>query len=382
MSSLIHDYPHIFLEKQHAPCISLYQPTHRSHPENEQDIIMFKNLTKKIEKLSQEHFSSSQTKSYLERLHQLAHDIQFWRHTQAGLAVLANSNFFKVYKLPREVPEIAMVSDHFHIKPLIRIMQSLDRYQILGLNREEVKLYEGNRDHIHQIPLANEVPKTLEEALGHELTEPRLTVASYGTGAQGPAMRHGHGGKKDEVDIDIERFFKIIDSAIYKHHSSHSKLPLILASLPEYHGIYHKISHNPYLLTDSLKIHPDSVSKDTLKKQIWDLIEPFYLKRLKKLINDFSAAQSKNQGSDKLNEISKAAFSGKIATILIDSDQEIPGTIDGTNGKIKNPEKHNSDQGDLLDELGQLVLKTKGEVIIVPGERMPTKTGAAAIFRY
>lgn len=37
---------------------------------------------------------------------------------------------------------------------------------------------------------------------------------------------------------------------------------------------------------------------------------------------------------------------------------------------------------DVLDDLGELVLKKGGEVIIVPAERMPTSTGAAAIYRF
>jgi hypothetical protein len=37
---------------------------------------------------------------------------------------------------------------------------------------------------------------------------------------------------------------------------------------------------------------------------------------------------------------------------------------------------------DLLDDLGELALKKGGQVVIVPQERMPTKTGIAAIYRF
>ena len=33
-------------------------------------------------------------------------------------------------------------------------------------------------------------------------------------------------------------------------------------------------------------------------------------------------------------------------------------------------------------DLGERVLRTGGEVVIVPAERMPTQTGAAAIYRF
>jgi len=40
---------------------------------------------------------------------------------------------FRVYRLQRPVPELAIVADSFHTKPLLRILQSADRYQVLAL---------------------------------------------------------------------------------------------------------------------------------------------------------------------------------------------------------------------------------------------------------
>jgi hypothetical protein len=42
------DLIHELLAVQAEPCISLYMPTHRSHPENDQDPILFKNIYKKL----------------------------------------------------------------------------------------------------------------------------------------------------------------------------------------------------------------------------------------------------------------------------------------------------------------------------------------------
>jgi hypothetical protein len=37
---------------------------------------------------------------------------------------------------------------------------------------------------------------------------------------------------------------------------------------------------------------------------------------------------------------------------------------------------------DLLDELGTLVAKMSGTVVVIPVQRMPTRAGLAAIYRY
>ena len=51
-----------------------------------------------------------------------------------------------VYRLQRSVPEMAVANARMHLKPLVRIAQSADRFQILCLSRDSVRLFEGNRD--------------------------------------------------------------------------------------------------------------------------------------------------------------------------------------------------------------------------------------------
>lgn len=51
-------------------------------------------------------------------------------------------------------------------------------------------------------------------------------------------------------------------------------------------------------------------------------------------------------------------------------------------GEITPDDLSNPQPGDALHDLGERVVKTGGEVVIVPAERMPTRTGAAAIYRF
>lgn len=37
---------------------------------------------------------------------------------------------------------------------------------------------------------------------------------------------------------------------------------------------------------------------------------------------------------------------------------------------------------DVLNDLAKMVFRSKGEVVILPRERMPSETGVAAIYRY
>jgi hypothetical protein len=267
------------LTDHEPPCISLYQPTHRHHPDNQQDPIRYRNLLKEMDISLREKYPAREVRSLVEKFQALAHDERFWNHRTDGLAILSASETFDIFELQRPVKELLVVADSFHLKPLLRILQSADRYQILCLTLHEARLYEGNRDTLDAVELT-EVPATLTEALGDELTEPHLTVASYGMGAGGggQAMRHGHGAKANEVDIDRERFFRVIDRAILEHHSRPFGLPLLLDALPEYQMPFRAMSHNPFLMADGIQTHPVSLSEEQLRVAAWQKMEPLYQK--------------------------------------------------------------------------------------------------------
>ena len=51
-----------------APCLSLYQPTHRHYPDNQQDPIRFRNLVKTLEQSLRQKYPKREAQSLLEPL--------------------------------------------------------------------------------------------------------------------------------------------------------------------------------------------------------------------------------------------------------------------------------------------------------------------------
>lgn len=384
MTTLEADFKAGLFDNHEGPCLSLYQPTHRHGPENQQDPIRFGNLVKALEESLLQQVDKRTAQAMLEPFEALADDRVFWNHSQDGLAVLSAKDFLRVYKLQRPIAELAVVADTFHLKPLWRIVQSADRYQVLGLNRKEMKLYEGNRDALDEITPSKDIPRTLVDALGSELTEPHTTVTSHGGTGQGTSpMFTGHGGKEAELDIDTERFFRVVDRGVLDFHSRPSGMPLILAALPEYHHMFHEVSRNPHLVAESIDIHPDALSSiDELRQRAWEVIAPHYLAKLAALVEEFGTARARELGDDDPEGVAKAILEGRVATLLVEADREIPGRIDRTTGGIAFEDLGNPGVDDVLDDLGEMAMKMGGKIVIVPTERMPTETGVAAIYRY
>jgi hypothetical protein len=363
-----------------APCISLYQPTHRRRPDTAQDPIRFRNLLAEAERSLRQNYPGRDVRALLSPLRAYERDSAFWDNQLDGLALFAAPDSLRIVQLQRPVPARVVVAASFHLKPLLRITQSADRFRVLCLSREHVALHEGNRYVLDPVE-TGDVPRSLVEALGDERSEPHLTVSSYG-GAGGPGMHHGHGSKKDEDDIDLERYFRVLDRALNKHLAGSPALPLILAALPHPQAGLRRISNPPNRGGAGNAPHPDSLDTERLRAAAWRILEPEYQSRLAGVAERYRLAQSRDAGSDDVAQIGPAAVQGRVELLLVAAESHLPGRIDPATGAVTLGADADPELDDVCDDLAERVLATGGAVYVVPAELMPSQTGAAAIFRF
>jgi hypothetical protein len=382
MHTLDSDLTSGLLDAAVAPCLSLYQPTHREYPDNQQDSIRFRSLIDTMEASLRTHHATHVVDSLMAPFRALAEDRAFWSHTLDGLAVLGSSGLFRVYPLQQSVSEMAVVADTFHVKPLLNILQASDRYQILGVTRTSFSLYVGNRDVLDQIDLEQDPMTAMAAQADAMLADSIESMAARSGGDSHLPNVTERGSPEDGAEVDAERFFRIVDREILDHHSRPSGLPLILATLPENRASFHHISKNPFLLEQGIDVYPDSVPLDELRARAWTVVEPHYLARMASQLAAFGAARASALGDDSLADVARAVVTGRVGTLFIEGEREIPGRIDATTGDIHLADMGKHDVDDVLDDLGMMARKRGGKVVIVPSAQMPTDSGVAAIYRY
>ncbi len=356
------------LGEREGPCLSLYQTTHRTHPDNQQDPIRFRNLVDELEQSLRREYPSRDVQALLAPLRELAGDFAFWQQALDGLAVLRSTDLYKVLRLQRPVGDVALVAESFHIKPLLRIVQSADRYQVLALTRDSFRVYEGNRDALDELAL----PEGMREEVERALPRSDRVVRTEGD----------RQGEADWTDKERERYFRAVDQAVLEHCSRPSGMPLLLIALPEHQGAFRAVSRNPWLLPEGLRTAPDAIDPLTLRATVWKQIEPRYLERLAWLVDSFRAALGTGLASDDPARVGRAAVGGAVATLLVEAGRKMGGRLDAETGEITPADIGKPDVGDVLDDIAEHVLQRGGEVIVVPAERMPSGTGLAATFRY
>lgn len=119
-----------------------------------------------------------------------------------------------------------------------------------------------------------------------------------------------------------------------------------------------------------------------LQTAAWNVLEPIYIEKTNQLVEKFETARSKDEGSDDIAQVARAATEGRISHVLIESGRIYPGKLNLSSGELIEDHIENPDIDDVLDDIAELVFQQKGEVVILPKERMPADTGVAAIYRY
>ena len=370
------------LNDPQRPCVSIYMNTHEAGQQTRENPIRYKAL------LQEAHEELARADRKLaEQLvgpaMSVVDDYEFWQHQLRALAVFVDRNKAQFVRLPRPVGrDLAAVADSFHVKPLVRQLHAPDRYQLLAITQKSVALYEGDRDHLDLVPLSPDVPRSLVEAIGGEVRG-NLNVSHYG-GLAHSGMFHGHHDNRDDRDMDLERYFRVIDRAIYDHHGKNSDLPLFLAADVDYHDRFRKVSHHPRLQAEGVRLNPEAVEVDAarLKQEMNKLIIPAMHARTREVFEHFGNAKAAGQGSDSLPAVAEAAAAGRVRTLIVNADQRVGGRIDPTTGAFTPADEADPRVDDALDDLAEMTLRTGGTVLIVPGDVHPTRTGVAAIFRY
>jgi stalled ribosome rescue protein Dom34 len=119
-----------------------------------------------------------------------------------------------------------------------------------------------------------------------------------------------------------------------------------------------------------------------MTKRAWSIIEPLATKRSLNLIDLYRSAATRWNGLDDIVQVAHAAVEGRIDTLLVEDQREVPGKIHPVTGDITFDDLSQPDIDDVLDDLAVMVMSMKGTVHVLPAQAMPTATGVAAILRY
>ena len=380
------------LAPQVAPCISIFLPTHRRHPGTEQDPIRFKNLLEMAKSLLRERYAPKDIRVLLEPLGVLS-DRDFWRYLRAssskdfwraqvdGLAAFRSPDLTAYYRIPMRLPEVAVVADTFHVKPLIQFLQSTRRFFVLVLSRKSVAFYEGTPYSLGKVEVPD-LPAASTEALGIDRRESSLNLHSSAANGAAPIF-HSHGGPAEDKKADLVCFFRVIDSALWRLLRD-EHIPLVLVGVSHYHPIYRAISRYPSLAAHGVEGNFERATPEEIHAKVWPIVSGlFQAWEDEELISEYARLAGRGQATHDLHAIAQATVQGRVCQLLVAEGVHLWGMLDRASGNvIRHPSQQDTCDDDVLDDLAECVLTRGGKVLLVPGARMPSSSPLAATLRW
>lgn len=354
----------MLIEQPRSNCVSLYLPTHPTDPEFQRDRIELGNLIHRAEaELARRGLRRSDVLDILGPARALVEDEGFWQCRGDGLAVFLRSGWWRAFRLPHPFDELAVVSDRFHIFPLLPLMAGDTRFFVLALSEHEARLLAGTRSGLRVVPVPG-MPHGVKDALRYD--EPLKTRGHHlgqRIGAKVRTVMHGQG---IGAEVQKERLGRYLHAV---HHAVHTVLreqraPLVLAGVNSIRAAYRDITDYPHILATGISGSPDRVPAAELHTHAWALVEPEIAQGRTETAAACEQALGTGEASDDLNEIRTAAETGRVEALFL---------------RATAPER----EQEPLESAAVDTIRAGGTVYAVPeATDMPGRGSVAALFRY
>ena len=365
--------------------VSLYMPTHRAGNEQQQNPIRLKNLLAEAEtKLLANGLRRPDAEKLMHPAEELLWNADFWQHQNDGLAIFLSDGFHVIYRLPNSFEELLIVSNSFHIKPLVPCLGRGIKFYVLAVSLNNVRLFQANADSMSDVAL--NFPTGMKEALWMDEPERYLNLhtgsVSQHEGKGGSAILHGH-NVADEEKTNILRFFRSVNEGLNTLLED-KNIPMVLSGVDYLLSMYREVTTYQNVLKESVPGNPDRENLNELHQQASNLVRPIFEESQKKAFEKYQQLDGQKNGlaTSDLPTAVKAAKFGQVETLFVLLGVQIWGRYDAKNNQVIVESGPNPDNEDLLDLAAAETILNSGQVFAVPREQLPGKGDLAAILRY
>lgn len=371
-------FPAEELNKTDELFITIAMELHATSVSSDKDRIQLSNLLEEAKKVIQSNCEKEEAKQLFDQIEKAKRDDVELVTYRGGLALYITKDDIYYYHLGIPVANLVTVAKSPNLAPLIENYQYTNQYHVLILNGENIRLFEGDATSVKELELVgDDAPKTLQDALGTELTNDSSYSGAYGSSGAGGESGgfHGHNEKSQEKNIDRENYFRAVDTYVDTYYSSPRDLPLVLYALPENQALFREISKNKRLVDmgiDESGAHADfnTVQEKSLAKNI-EIVK----KEQEKMFERFRETAPKYRIDNLVDDLAAIAAEGRIEELLINKNYKLQGEITDEGNFIES-------ENDFINDLISKVVAAKGQIYIVEDDDMPEDINLSARLRY
>jgi hypothetical protein len=283
----------------------------------------------------------------------------FWENRTEGIAAFFTTDSFAWHSLQYQFDELVVVTDRFHLKPLLRNAAQKRRFYLLVLSEEQIRFFEASELGISE-PYIKGLPRNAAAFLN-----PRTEESSVG---------------EEEKQARLLELFQKVDKAVTGHLKD-DDAPLILAGEEQLHPVYYDANTYPHLVKIGIGGNADKLTAKELLEKALPIIKPVFRRRREKALSIFHENIGTGLASNNFAKIFNAARNGRIATLFVPVGKQKWGRFDNQTNELEFNEEAKPGDKDLLCVASTRTLRSGGEVFVVLPEQMPNNSLIAAVLR-
>lgn len=299
--------------------------------------------------------SEKEMKSFLAPIQRLAGERELLvNQAGGGWAIFRSKKLFRLMRMPTPMRSMSVVAQSFHVKPILKWKQRQEENYVLVLNDHEARLYESLYGQLKKID----------------------SLSLRGK----PKKSFGLDDKERETLYMNQTIAKIDDWLTDRARMVQRSLILVGENT---------LTKRLYKSCEYPKIHKKTIVKQFTRYQDADLKrainrhlhEASGVKK-EKLIKQAKRAELNGRLDLNIYSITIKAIENKVSRLYIAEDDHIWGMLDRRTAELKvHPRQLDCYDNDLLDDLSEVVLKNRAEVVVLPKSEMPCKASIAAILK-
>lgn len=348
----------VLATEKNTPCVTISLNTHRTHPDNAQDVILLKNLLKEAEERLVNEFGKRPLASLLEKLSAIELDANY---NLDSLHIFLSNDTEEIIKSPWPTQTNSVqISDTFGTRALIKSFNRSEEYLILLLSQGGVSLYNATNDGV-----INEIKND---------DFPFLENPHYANDRE----KRSDSELKDNM---VREYFNKVDKTVVKVYNE-TGLHCVVICTEDNYSRFMQVADKPTIYLGYANIDYNKTDTHHIAKQAWDIVKASLYNRKTEAIIEIKEAVGQGSVLTDLQEIYQASIDGRGDLLIVHdnyvqpvyltgerafelvTDKTKPGVIDDITSDIawnvlsKNGRVIFTMQ-DEIKELGKIVLKTR-----------------------
>ncbi len=275
--------------EKNTPCVTISLNTHRTYPDNVQDVVLLKNLLKEAEEKVVSEFGIRPVSSLLERLSEIEKEIDV-NNNLDSLHIFLSNNTKEIIESAWSVHENGVyISNTFNPRSLMKSYNRSEEYLVLLLSQSGVNLY----------------IKTIDS----EVNE--IKNDDFPFSENGHFNPHSDGEISSEHRDDSEtEFLKKADKAVVKMNNE-TGLNCVVVCTAENYSHLMRVAGKPSVYIGYSRIDYNNTAKHNIADQSSELLKNLQQTIRDKAIEEMEEAVAKGNILSDFEEIIRKSFDGR-----------------------------------------------------------------------